>query len=225
MEQNFNIIIPSNRLEMAKETQKCLSEFDSKIFSGSNYPSFSKLINDCILSADKEIIIIANDKVRPESFHIKKILFLLNKGFGLVGLYHFGFFGFTKNLIRKIGFFDERFIGGGQEDRDFGRRLIEHDIAVYLSHETPYVTMKSSWRGDLAESFYNKKWFEDGTRIRRLLEEEIYDYDLGPINGESHWMSFNDSMMIKTSLPSHKKLQFFNDKLVNFSQMKCSEVF
>jgi len=210
---------------MAAETKKCLSNYDVIMHDGTGYPSFSKLINDCILEADKEIIIIANDKVRPTDFHVKKTLYLLTKGFGLVGLFHFAMFGFTKDLIRTIGFFDERFIGGGQEDRDFGRRLLERDIAVYLSEEVPYVYgKKSTWHAEKAVEFYNKKWEETSTNIKRKIDDEQYDYDLGPIIGEPKWMPFKNSLMIRSSLPSHKSLKFFNERPVDFSQMLCSEL-
>lgn len=225
MNQNFNIIIPSNRPEMASETKKCLHEFDCIIHDGNGYSSFSKLINDCILKADKEIVIIANDKVRPSSSHIKKMIYLLNKGFGLVGLYRFGFFGFTKNLIRTIGFFDERFIGGGYEDADFGKRCLEANIAIYESPETPYINnLKSSWNYSRAEIFNKQKWYQSNDTWNRLLPEEIYTYDLGEKTNEEKWMPFSSSMLSKSSLPSHLSLKIFNEKPIDLSQLKCSEI-
>jgi GT2 family glycosyltransferase len=147
MEQKFSIIIPSHRPELANKTRECLKDFDCIMHDGTGCPSFSKLINGAIMKAEQEIVIIANDKVRPKPEHIRKMIFLFNKGFGFVGLFRFGFFGFSKDLIRTIGFFDERFIGGGFEDVDFGRRLLEADIAIYESPEVPYEHMKSSWDG------------------------------------------------------------------------------
>ena len=225
MQQNFSIIIPSNRPELSKITRECLKDFECVIHDGTGYPSFAKLINDCIIEAKDEIVIIANDKVRPTAEHIKKTLFLLKRGFGFVGLYRFGFFGFSKDLIRTIGFFDERFKGGGQEDRDFGRRLLEHDIAIYESAETPYQWIKSSWRGDEAVKFYNQKWQETNTHWKRLLLDEQYSYDLGPITNEYEWMPFKNSLLSKSSLPSHQQLKYFNDKPIDLSNLKCSEIF
>lgn len=226
MEQNFTIIIPSNRPEMAKETQNCFKEYHSIIHDGTGYPSFSKLINDCIVKTDTEIVIIANDKVRANSSHINKMLFLLKKGFGFVGLYRFGFFAITKNLIRTIGFFDERYVGGGYEDSDFGKRCLEYDIAIYESPEAPYVsTMKSSWNYERAYIFYKQKWDITPTHWTKILLDEKYDYDLGPIVGEPKWMSFSQSMLSKSSIINHQQLKFFNNKPVDFSKMLCSEIF
>ena len=153
------------------------------------------------------------------------MLFLLNKGFGFVGLYRFGFFAFSKDLIRTIGFFDERFIGGGQEDRDFGRRLLESDIAIYESPEAPYEYKKSSWNGEKAVKFYNEKWNETETHWKRLLPDDKYEYYLGNKIKEHNWMSFKNSLLSRSSLPSHQKLKFFNDKSIDLSKLGCSEIF
>ena len=226
MDQDFSIVIPSNRPLMAEETRKCLKDFNCYMLDGAGYPSFSKLINDCILKADKETVIIANDKVRPNSDHIKKMLFLLKKGFGFVGLFRFGFFGLTKNLIRTIGFFDERFLGGGFEDSDFGKRFIEHDIAIYESPEVPYIgNVKSSWNNKTAEEFYKKKWHISETHWKRLLENEKYDYDLGNFVGNANWLPYKYSLLSKSSIVGHLKLKMFNDKPIDLSYLKCSEIF
>jgi len=122
---DYEIIIISNRPHLSQEAQACLEGLNSRIFDGSNYPSFSKIVNDAIASSLYEQIIICNDKARPTHAAVEKILAMLKAGWGMVGLYRFGFFGFKKDLIRKIGFFDEGFIGGGYEDNDFIWRLKE----------------------------------------------------------------------------------------------------
>ena len=224
MEQNFDIIIPSHRPKLANVTKECLKEFECIMYDGAGTPSFSKLINDSILIAEHEIVIIAADNVRPNSGHVKKTIYLLNKGFGFVGLYNFKFFGFTKNLIRTIGFLDERFKGNSPSDVDLGRRLIEHDIAIYISAEVPIEGIKTSWIPD-TENFYSKKWQETATSLKRLLPNEKYDYNIGPIVGECNWMPFKNSLLPKTSLPSHLHLKSFNDKPINLSNLKCSDIF
>ena len=222
---NYSIIIPSHNLNLAQEAKNCLPELNVTIFDGQNYLSYAKLINDCILSAKEEIVIILNHKVRSNPFYINKMLYLLSKGFGLVCLKNFHFYGFEKDLIRTVGFFDERFIGGTQEDRDFGRRILEHDIAIYESSETPEIYIESSWNNSKAIEFYNKKWQESSTSWKRLLLDEQYDYDLGPTISNCKWMPFKNSLLSRSSLPSHRQLKFFNDKPVNFSNLGCSEIF
>jgi hypothetical protein len=211
---------------MAKQTQESLKDFDCVIHDGTNYPSFSKLVNDCIVKAKTETVIIASDKVRPSSNDIKKMLFLLKKGFGFVAMHNFYFFGMNKNLIRKIGFFDERFVGGGYEDVDWGRRLLEHDIALYISIETPveHSNIKSSWNYEKAYQFYTQKWEQSPTRWKRLMDDEKYDYDIGQEKETYKWMTFKNSLMPKTSIPSHHQLKFFNDKPIDLSGIQCSSI-
>jgi len=179
----FEIIIPSHRPHLSREARECVKHFNHRIFDGTGYPSFSKLINDCIVSSPYETIIICNDKARPEAHHIHKMLCLINEGWGMVAMYRFGFFGFKKELIRRIGFFDERYLGGGYEDCDFVRRLKEADIGYYETEEIPYIQLPTSWnyeKSDVALAHFRKKWRHEGNTIIRQMAEEDYGYDLGP---------------------------------------------
>jgi len=194
MVNDFTIMIPSNRLELANETKKCFSDFNCIIQNGENYPSFSKLINDCIINCPTEIVIIANDKVRGNNIHIEKMIELINDGYGIVGLYAFAFIGFKKDLIRKIGFLDERYFGGGFEDRDMMIRLRESNIAYYETRETPYVYLPSSWeyskvKNPKASLHYNKKWGEENGDIYRKIDEEKYTYDISTYTGSKFKLS------------------------------------
>ena len=185
---DYEIIIISNRPYLSQESQLCLKGLNNRIFDGTNYPSFSKLINDCIMSSEYETIIICNDKARPTPEAVEKILTMLTDGWGLVALYRFGFFGFNKDLIRKIGFFDERYVGGGYEDCDFVRRLKEANIGYYESEEIDYVYLPTSWnyeKTNIANNHFLKKWkgtcnSESGNVIIRQLPEEDYNYEIGP---------------------------------------------
>lgn len=127
----YNIWILSNRPELAEDTKKSFLPYDATIFDGSGYESYSKLVNHCIVKSKDEIVIIINDKIRGNYKDIDKMLKLINDGYGIVGLYRFGFVGFKKDFIRKIGWYDERFIGGGYEDSDFNIRMKESDIGYY----------------------------------------------------------------------------------------------
>ena len=98
-------------------------------------------------------------------------------------------FGFKKELFRQIGMFDERFLGGGFEDFDFILRLIMADIAMVITEEVEYHRLPSTWNNELAGQHWNTKWrtnegevrhWGDGLFYEKQLEEEIYDYDLGP---------------------------------------------
>ena len=195
---DYEIIIPSHRPQLSHEAQFCLKYFNNRVFDGTGYPSFSKLINDCIVSSNYEKIIICNDKARPTVSAVGKILTMLDEGWGIVALYRFGFFGFKKDLVRKIGFFDERYIGGGYEDSDIVIRLKEADISYYESEEIDYIYIPTSWdyvTSNLAANHYYTKWKVEGNTCTRRLPEEACRYDLGPFNN-SDFMRFEESVLI-----------------------------
>ena len=181
----FTVIIPSSRPPMAMETIEYLNSIDIKwaLKDGTGYPSFAQLINHCIVASSTEITLICNDKARPRIVDFEKTISLINEGYGFVGLFYFGFFGFKKELYRKIGPLDERFVGGNYEDCDFLRRSNEANIAWYGSNEAPYLEGPSSWmKGPSTQHFFNK-WQDatpDNPVCVRLLLDEKYDYDLGP---------------------------------------------
>ncbi len=179
--QDFTILIPSNRPELAKTVEASLVPLKVVHLDGTGYPSFAKLINDCIVRSPTEIVAICSDKVAPSPDHIRKMLSLLQSGYAFVGLYYFACFAFAKQLIRQIGFFDERFVSGECEDSDFIVRLREADLAYYLTKEVPYTSMASSWNNTEARTHFVRKWGSINLyETARLLPEEEYPYDLGP---------------------------------------------
>ncbi len=157
-------------------------------FDGSGFESFSKLINSCVAACPTEIVIIASYKVLPTNQDVLKLLDLINQGYAFVGLCNFRFFGFKKELFRRIGPLDERYLGGGFEDYDFCVRLAEANLAAYFTTEVVCNHAPSSW-GDY--SYGNKIWatkwrhtWQEGNRIpielTRTWPEEKYNYDFGP---------------------------------------------
>jgi len=201
----YSIIIPSNNAMLAQQAKNCLWGLNVVIFDGKGYPSYAKLINDCILSAKEEIVIIVNHKIRATPLDIYKMLHLINKGYGLVCMRNFYFYGFKKDLIRKVGFFDERYIGGGCEDSDLIRRLIENKIGWYDSIETSLIIIPSSWDQSKAHEFHNKKWKNVG--LERLLPDEKYDYDLGPYQG-AEFLGLEHTVLSKTNEDYFNSINF-----------------
>jgi GT2 family glycosyltransferase len=86
------------------------------------YPTYSELINHSIDTSNTEWIILINDRCHPTIQEVKKMISLLENGFSCVLLYSVGFMGFSKELIRTIGWWDQRFIQGW-EDRDWVWRI------------------------------------------------------------------------------------------------------
>jgi hypothetical protein len=201
----YSIIIPSNDTKLAQQAKDCLQGMDVNIFNGTNYPSYAKLINDCILSAENEIVIIVNHKLRPNATHIFKMVNLIHQGYGLVCMRNFYFYGFKKDLIRKVGFFDERYLGGGCEDADLIRRLIENNIGWYDSVETPLIIMPTSWDQTKAYEHFYKKW-KNG-KLERLLPDEKYGYDLGT-SQKSEFLDLTYTILSKTNEDYFNSINF-----------------
>lgn len=125
---------------------------------------------------------------------------LINKGYGYVATYRFAFFGFKKEIIRRIGFFDERFIGGGYEDCDIMRRCIENNISIYESEEVIYYPKKSIWNNSVSRTHFIKKWLEPkNNKITRLLDEENYDYDIGVSDTNVEFLNASHSVVMDIS--------------------------
>ncbi len=170
-----------------------------------SYDSYSELINDCISTSKTEYIIFINDRTHPQVHEVKHILELLESGYAAATKYSVGFMGFSKELIREIGWWDERYYGGGFEDDDFVLRLRLADLAYYESLEGKY---DMNWQSNLrpvggercskSEPHFRKKWSDRTDEIIRVIPEEKYDkYNniLGNRNIEisKNWKKWSDS--------------------------------
>lgn len=179
---NHSSFVISNRPHLFEPIRESISPEPVRYFDGTGYPSFSKLVNSCVAAADTETVIVMSDKVMPSSKDVTRLLTLLDRGYAMVALYRLAFFGFKKQLLRQIGMFDERFVGGGFEDDDFYIRLKEADLGVYVSHEIAYAKSTSGWNYSLAQGHFVNKWGDVAQtgKIQRILQEQSYQYNLGP---------------------------------------------
>lgn len=169
------------------------------------YDSYSELINESVATSKTEWIILINDRTLPKPEEVKKIIKLLSEGFSCVLLYNVGFMGFSKQLIRTIGWWDQRFTNGGWEDRDWVWRLRLKDLAIYESLEATY---DMSWKSPLnipgavlSGKFWEQKYrVTESDFIYKLLPEEKYenwDSLIGsdiPEIGQS-WKKWPDSVL------------------------------
>jgi GT2 family glycosyltransferase len=184
---NYTSFIISNKPEIVPVIQLSISPEPVTLFDGTGCASFSRLVNSCAAKCNTEIVIMMSDKVLPRAEHVHKLLNLLNNGYGFVGLYRFAFFGFKKELFRKIGPMDERFVGGGFEDDDFYIRLKEANIAMYVTHDVPYNTALSSWDQTRTQEIFINKWIPSvipntklkNSQVQRRLPENPHNYNFG----------------------------------------------
>jgi len=156
----FECLLNSNRPNLSNELIKSLPDIEIRWINENNFLSYSAMVNKAVKSVQTEYFIMCADKARPKSSRsIYKIINLLRAGYSFVGLYGLGFCGFHKETFRRIGFFDERFIGGCQEDIDFLLRLNEANMAYYYDIEIPYLQISSSWSNyENNLRFLHRKW-------------------------------------------------------------------
>ena len=174
----YTIQVISNRPHFYQEIIKLVPE--ATYFDGTNYPSYAKLVNDAVKASPTEIVIIMGDKVRPTQDHIKKMISLICQGYAFVSLYNFALFGFKKELIRQIGYFDERFIGGGFEDVDFRLRMAEANVPTYIHMEVPYNSIYTTWKYEKTKKIFFEKWTIVEPYAIKNYPDVVYDGLLGP---------------------------------------------
>lgn len=129
-----------NIIEQEKEITKLSNKYQIERWyrhdrNSGKYPSFSQMVNDAIDDTDSEFMIFCNPKTIFKSEDIEIILDRLSNGYCFVSLVSFGFFGFSKELIRRIGMLDERFINGEFEDDDFAIRLRYFGKAAWWGYD------------------------------------------------------------------------------------------
>lgn len=199
---NYSCHLISNSPNLFSEIQQSIEPEKLQYFDGTGYPSFSKLVNDCVEQCPTETVIIMSDRVRPSHRKVKKVLRLLDKGYAFVGLYRFAFFGFRKQLFREIGPLDERFIGGGGEDDDFYMRLIEANLSAYVTHEVKYIAGPTRWQYNQPDRpalrRLKEKWDLDNWVIRTLptrkLPNSDHEHDFGD-DIPCSWLPLSESFV------------------------------
>jgi hypothetical protein len=170
------------------------------------YPSYSQLINHSIATSPTEWFILINDRTYPTVEEVKKMISLLEDGFACVFLYNAGFMGFSKELIRRAGWWDERFELGGWEDRDWVWRMKINNLAIYESLEGTYdMSWKSPLNGPIGDAESKPHWdYKYNTLyydvIYKNIPEENYPHwnlFLGDSKQEirNSWKTWNDSIL------------------------------
>jgi nucleoside-diphosphate-sugar epimerase len=202
---DYSIVIGVRDEELANPVIESLKPLNASVIIGNNIPSFSKLVNDAIMKCNKDIFIFCSHRVRPTKNDIQTLLNRIDEGHGLVTLYRLACFGFKKELIKRIGFFDERYLVGGWEDDDFNIRLREADISYYEDESITYIKGDSLWKhpeNKPKKSFehYRKKWIIDNklATICRTMGEST-NYNIGKSDSNIVFKKWNESVIKKVS--------------------------
>jgi hypothetical protein len=167
-------------------------------------------------------VLISNDKARPTPKDAHKLVDLLNSGYDFVGLYRMGFFGFKKNLIDKVGYFDEKFCDGGYEDNDFYIRLKANKCAVYISEEIEYkVGIESLWPQKISKEHFFDKYRFDHKRKLIITRFKIKSRSLDPHSNKSFfgWEHSKFSQIPLQTYSARFDLVIQNYRIVNTSQI------
>lgn len=159
-----------------------------------NMLSYSQMINEAVLATEAEFMIFLNPSAIPKPEDIHTIIEDLCNGYALSCIIAFGFYGTTKEVFRRIGMMDERFIGGEHEDTDFLLRLKQDNLAInyrYRVHQYPhwalstdkYPFLYGQFRS-ITQTIFKMKWFEK--------EGVFYRTDLFPTEKQApKWLLSN----------------------------------
>jgi hypothetical protein len=216
---NFAFCFLSEHIEDLQRQEFELTELSDKYLierwykkdrNSGRYSSFSQMINEAIDDTDSEFMIFCNPKTKFTSDDIEFILEKLSNGYCYASVVSFGFFGFPKELIRRIGMLDESFIGGEFEDDDFAIRLSHFKKAVwwgydydkyifYLSKSNnlkhiSYPIFKRKYKIENNKIYINKSFFKHkkiSKRHRKYCDEVFNSWDDFSISyGDKHYGSY-----------------------------------
>jgi len=183
----FDYVCFSIRPTEFAELIACSPDIAPRLVDGAGAISTAQMQNRCVETSEHDIVVIARDKARPTPGLVTETASLVASGFGFVMRYGPGFMGVHKELFRRIGPFDERFIGGC-EDGDMVFRCKEAGIAVFRDASVRYKSHPdSAWlnQESVGKQFMDSKW---GTTPsvgaeRRQIEESHPKYNFGQSTG------------------------------------------
>lgn len=170
---NYNIIVIDDNSDNPDD--EYLTHDRIKVIYNKEKKSLTTLWNQIIKESTTEYVILGGDKLRPKKKDFELIEQKLNEGFAIVATYMLGFMGFSKELLTRIGFFDQGYKMSGFEDTDTMNKLFVNNLALYFSTETEYIQIGTGWQGNsVNETYYKTKWIEDweNNQIIQLKDDE-----------------------------------------------------
>jgi hypothetical protein len=169
-----------------QEFIKALGDFtDIYPTAYSNFHGCAELWNTGIVNSDCENILIFNDDIHiyPRLFkqQIKSIKESISEH-GLVTINRsFSHFGVSLKCIEEVGFFDEHFLGIGEEDRDY---FFRYEIRYSKKPKNFYSEAFYHFGDEASEQEVLKTPGGKYSLFNTNIKEEFYNYDAnGKING------------------------------------------
>jgi len=151
----------------------------------SKFHGCSELWNTGIVNADSDYFLIFNDDIHVYPKNLKAIFPILRQLMSQNGLVtinrSFSHFGLSQNCIEEVGFFDEHFLGMGEEDRDyFYRYESKYRNKPYNLSTDAFYNFGDESRDNSVKKIPNGKYSSFNTTI----QQEFYSSDPeSPIQG------------------------------------------
>ena len=165
---------------------------------------YSKIHNNGIKHTDTEFVILTAWRSRPTIEHFHKVFEKLSEGYAVVDLCLMHFTSFGKDVLSKIGWFDEGFIFGHCEDWDFYNRIIMSKLAAYITNEVPEVKKETTWTA--------------GRKIGPFNAEN-YEYYM------SKWKKINRDLYLMKKEVNFKDRFFYENQYSNFKYLDNKHTF
>jgi predicted glycosyltransferase involved in capsule biosynthesis len=169
-----------------KEITQWLSSIKIQYITFEDHQSLSKCWNWISLMSSSENILFLNDDILIKKYFREDFEKNLSNNFDFFTINNsFSHFLLNKKIIKKVGWFDERFLGIGQEDGDYLIRMTQknielknlscRDIINYIAPSTNSSFQKISSITDNKYSSVNKLFME--TKWSSINEDNDYDVD------------------------------------------------
>lgn len=141
--------------------------------------SLTELWNQCIIYSPTDWVLICNDDgvFKPGWLDFLEGQIATGK-FLQINLLHYGGMCIHKSLVAQLGWFDERFHGGGFEDIDWQLRLVEAGLKcrVDLSKDFKFMkhrmATKNKWKGLNNTAWMKQKWGRTGSWKQKSFRAE-----------------------------------------------------
>lgn len=148
----------------------------------SNFRGCAELWNTGIVNADSQYNLILNDDIHvfPKQLNnVISALCELLQNHHLVTINHaFSHFGITRQCIQDVGFFDEHFLGMGEEDRDYAFRYEAHFKKKHFDLTTEvFLNISDESRDETVTRVKSDNYTRKYSMFNTKIFKELYEPD------------------------------------------------